>query len=89
MPFLDKILTSVLFKILGRFLNYLTKYAIDYIESRKARKKYDEQAQAIMTTAEQIKKLLQEGKPVPQELKDKLRDESKKLIDGTFDTTIK
>ena len=42
------------------------------------------QAKKVRTAAEEIKLLLKEGKPVPPELKEKLREESRNLIRGSL-----
>ena len=77
--------------IVGAVLNFIWGKLIDgaarlysWFKERTIRKKIvDEnmsQAEKIEKLAEEIKKLIKEGKPVPAELEQKLADESRKLI---------
>lgn len=43
-------------------------------------------AESVESISEEIKKLIKAGQPVPQELKDKLREEARKLV-APIDTT--
>lgn len=54
-------------------------------EYKKIKEQNSEQAKKVESAADEIKKLLAAGQPVPEELKEKLREESRRLIDGAFD----
>lgn len=85
MGFLEKLLTGVLKNILVS----ITTWIYDFFKTKKEREVLEEknltQAQKVEAISEEVKKLLREGKEVPQELKDKLREESRILVNGTFD----
>ena len=58
---------------------------LDWIKEYKTRqdivKDNDKQAAVVEAIAEEIKALLNAGQPVPLELYEKLKDESRKLVD--------
>jgi hypothetical protein len=51
---------------------------------KRIEKENESKGAAVESAAEQVKKLLREGKEVPPELKEKLREESRRLVDGSF-----
>lgn len=77
-------------------MNFIIKSALDWLFNKAVElitfwfrlsaqeKENINDAEEVVDVAEQIKKLIREGKPVPQELKDKLRDKSHDLTDDIF-----
>lgn len=85
MSFLSKLLSGIFTDMLGKFFYWITDFFKVKKEREDLSKKNRNQAEIVDALSKQIQQLMREGKPVPQELKDKLREESRILISGTFD----
>jgi len=74
--------------IISRVAKLIGKLIADYKEKQHRKQLIkDNMAQAAIVKAisDEIKKLKAQGKPVPAELKERLRVESRKLINTSFD----
>ena len=57
-----------------------------WLEANKISKENERLADAVQTTADEIRKLIEAGQPVPDALREKLREESRNLIHGRTNT---
>ena len=80
MAWLYKLLASVLTSALAKLFIWVKDIIATYYKFRNRKKELSEMASEVEKLSAQIKALIKKGKEVPQELKDKLREVSKKLI---------
>jgi hypothetical protein len=64
----------------------LLRWIEEYKKRGEIVKDNDQQAALVESIAAEIRKLIEAGLPVPKELSDRLKAESRKLIDGTNNT---
>ena len=64
----------------GRKISSWFSFLREKKELKKGQDQRKDQAVSVEQIAAEIQKLIDEGKPVPEELKEKLRQESRKLI---------
>lgn len=84
-----KVILSFLFNFLWRRAAEAVSWLISYYREKQARVRIklmaSDQAAKVEELSAQIKKLHDEGKEVPVELTEKLRAETNRLINLTFD----
>ena len=83
MSWLSKIIGSVLSNMLSKIAVKVFKFFDTYFKMSKRQKELNSMATDVEKISEEIKALLKDGKEVPNELKDKLREASKKLINSS------
>jgi predicted transcriptional regulator len=71
-------------KFSGLVLYAIEKYKINE-EAKKLQKDNDKQAAVVQRLADEIEQLIRLGQPVQEELKEKLREESRRLVSGPSD----
>jgi hypothetical protein len=79
--FIKKFLVEFLWDKLIAGIDRLLEFIKEYQRRNEIVKDNDNQAAIVEAIADQIKALLKEGKPVPPELYEKLKVESRKLVD--------
>ena len=77
-----KLLTALITNWGGKAISWIVEVIKRYADYKKIGKENDVQADKVKAISEEIKKLISEGKEVPEELKQRLRDESRRLIDA-------
>ena len=77
-----KLLTALITNWGGKLVEWVAGIIQRYVEYKKIGKENDMQADKVKAISDEIKKLISEGKEVPEELKQRLRDESRRLIDA-------
>jgi hypothetical protein len=80
---LIKIITALIANWGGKLLSFIVDLIKRYAEYKKIGDENNMQADKVKAISEEIKKLISEGKEVPEELKQRLRDESRRLISGS------
>lgn len=85
MSWLYKILGGVISNAATKVISWLTDFIVSYFYFKKEKKENEKQAGKVQTVADKIKELIKNGQTVPEELKEQLREESRRLVDGTFD----
>ena len=85
MSWLYKILGGVVADIASKLVAWVSDFISTYFKFSKEKKENEDQAAKVQSIADQIKQLIKDGKDVPPELKDKLREESRRLNSGIFD----
>lgn len=80
-----KILTNLAISKVGDFFEWIWDYVETKFRRKSIEKDNDTQADKVQSAADKIKELIKNGQPVPEELKDELRRESRKLVDDSFD----
>jgi cell shape-determining protein MreC len=66
----------------------LFKKIKEYKESKDTKQKDEAQAEKVEQVRQKIISLINEGKPVPEELQNELRIETERLISGTYNSDI-
>ena len=77
-----KLLTALITNWGGKALSWVVDLIKRYADYKKIGKENYMQADKVKAISDEIKKLISEGKEVPEELKQRLRDESRRLIDA-------
>jgi cell division protein FtsB len=83
MTWLTKLLGGVLTNALSKLSVLIFDYFKVYFEQSERQKELNKMAEDVSSISAEIKKLISEGKEVPQELKDKLREAGKNLVDSS------
>lgn len=81
-----KFFTGLLTEWAGKAIKYLFDFLKNLKEQKEETKEHNEridQALLVQNISDEIQALIKENKPVPKELKDRLREESRKLINST------
>lgn len=89
MQFLINIILNWVWGKASDLLAILFKKIKDYKESKDTQKKDDAQAEKVEQVRQKIIALINEGKPVPEALQNELREETNRLISGTYSPDIK
>lgn len=80
----SKLLPYALDWVWGK-LTVLADYLIEYFSMKKSKTKREEMATTVKEIADEIKRLKLAGEPIPEELKEKLREKSKDLVRSNID----
>ena len=62
------------------------KYLKGIAQDKKTKSENEKQAELVESIAAEIRELIKAGKPVPEELRERLSNENRKLTDSTFST---
>lgn len=86
---LNKAIVKLVLDWLWGKASELISMAVEYFKKKSAYKEIDkenkDQASKVTSASDEVKRLVEAGLPVPEELKEKMREESRRLVDGTFD----
>lgn len=79
---MGKLLTGVIVQWGQKLFQFIYQWIMTYVSRSKLQKDNDTQADKVQKIADEIKLLQANGKPIPPELLEKLRSESRKLINN-------
>lgn len=91
MGFLTGLLSSMLPAALNWVVGFLSgtfSFFVNFFSLKKTQTARKSQAQTVEELSNQIKALAREGKTIPDELKNQLREESRKLVRDSYLWTI-
>jgi hypothetical protein len=80
---LTNLLTNIGTNYIGKFLSSAFTFLKDFFAMKQKEKSINADAKSVEDISAEIKKLILEGKPVPEELKNALRSASRKLISNS------